>query len=507
VAKGPGHGEQFDLDVYGGIRFFVRNAGGTVSSAISSVVPTVGQWYHLVGVCDESNGLVHLYINGVDNINAAITAGTGLNTAATTNTALPGAALVSIGARTSGQTTYIYDYQFQGKIDEVAIYNYALSARQVVADYQAGIATLQFTNSTLRNPNLILAGLGGAGNGIYTFLASTNLTLPLTNWTTVATNSFDGNGRFNLTNPMNRSVKQQFYALQALPVANALWIPTCGAWLGNTYYNSTTVEGRTGRQLDFLHFYNGTQTNLTSTELSLIATGQKLLINFIPATNWSWAVGVARGGRASVDLGMTNFARSVASIKPAKVMLTILGEQERYVTGGGGNEAGAGTTNQFVEMWQNVWNTFQAEGATNVIWFWDVEGSWLDSLYGGLWPGNNYVDWVMWDPYQDSSQAYTNKLMGIYNWFLAHSTAACDWADKPWGLAEWGIGLNTNWIPTAADQTAAFNQMNAAVNNNQFPKLKLLAYFDETYSLITNTAFPAYSNFCNSPYMEQQCSP
>ena len=44
-------------------------------------------------------------------------------------------------------------------------------------------------------------------------LTSTNVALPLTNWTPIATNRFDGSGQFNLTNGINPGVPQQFYIL------------------------------------------------------------------------------------------------------------------------------------------------------------------------------------------------------------------------------------------------------------------------------------------------------
>lgn len=379
------------------------------------------------------------------------------------------------------------------------------SLQMLSADTLVASTGLSFTNDMLSGANMVLSGSGGASNSPYALLVSTNLVAPLGNWMAMTTNSLDAHGNFILTNSFNRSSAEEFYALKSLPEADDLWVPTCGAWLGNTYFNSPIVERYIGRPLDFYHFYIQTQTNLPATEVSLITNGSKLLINFIPATNWSWAVGVANGGKASVDTAMTNLARSMAKVKPAKVMVSILGEQERYVTGGGGNAIAAGTSAQFVQMWQNVWNIFHAVGATNVIWYWDVEGANLPNLYAGLWPGNNYVDWVTWDPYQDSSQAYTNKLMGIYNWFTTHSTAACAWTNKPWGLAEWGVGLNPNWVPTAADQATTFNEMSAALNNGMFPRLKLYAYFDESYSLLLTNAIPAYSNLCNSPFLEQQC--
>ena len=93
------------------------------------------------------------------------------------------------------------------------------------------LAAPQFTNSLRRGTNFVFGGLGGSNNGAYALRSATNLTLPLTNWTALATNSFDGNGRFNLTNPIIPTGKRQFYALQSLP-GSPLWIPVCGALLG-----------------------------------------------------------------------------------------------------------------------------------------------------------------------------------------------------------------------------------------------------------------------------------
>jgi hypothetical protein len=151
VAKGYGNGgEQFDLDVDGDFRFFVRDASGAVHGPTSTVAPAIGQWYHLVGVFDGANGAVHLYINGVDIADTTnVPAGVGLLTATTTNALMPQAAYVSIGARTSDQSSLYYNFQFQGAINDVALYNYALSAAQVAAHYAAsGLAPAINLNPT-----------------------------------------------------------------------------------------------------------------------------------------------------------------------------------------------------------------------------------------------------------------------------------------------------------------------------------------------------------------------
>jgi hypothetical protein len=61
------------------------------------------------------------------------------------------------------------------------------------------------------------------------------------------------------------------------------------------------------------------------------------------------------------------------------------------------------TSGQFVQMWQHVWNIFQAAGANNdVIWLWAPNR--VDNLphapaLSELYPGDSYVDWIGVDAY------------------------------------------------------------------------------------------------------------
>jgi len=59
----------------------------------------------------------------------------------------------------------------------------------------------------------ILSGAGGTNNGLYYVLVSSNLLVPLTNWTHLETNHFDSQGRFIFTNTTGTS-GQLFYLLK-----------------------------------------------------------------------------------------------------------------------------------------------------------------------------------------------------------------------------------------------------------------------------------------------------
>jgi hypothetical protein len=64
------------------------------------------------------------------------------------------------------------------------------------------------------NFGFVMSGTGGVTNGTYYVLASTNLTLPLSQWTPIATNPFDAAGNFIFTNAALMNALQGFFRLQ-----------------------------------------------------------------------------------------------------------------------------------------------------------------------------------------------------------------------------------------------------------------------------------------------------
>jgi hypothetical protein len=174
VAKGYGNGgEQFDLDTGGpanatqltphNFRFLLRDASATAHVVNSSVQPN-NTWHHLVGVCDEPNSVMTLYIDGQSVGTAAIPSKGGI--LASTN-------LMSIGSRRSSSVVTNYDFQFVGYVNDVAIYNYALSANEIAAQYVAGggIPSVPFISIGSSGGNIVITYTG-------TLLSSTNVAGP-----------------------------------------------------------------------------------------------------------------------------------------------------------------------------------------------------------------------------------------------------------------------------------------------------------------------------------------
>jgi hypothetical protein len=132
VTKGFSGSEQFDLDMGGtshGFRFFVRDNGNN-THIVSTAIQGGSVWHHVVGVCDEPHGVVTLYIDGVAAGTAPINPGSGILASSTPMT---------IGSRATSSTSG-NDIQFVGNLDDVAIYNSAVTASQVQAHFfSAGI--------------------------------------------------------------------------------------------------------------------------------------------------------------------------------------------------------------------------------------------------------------------------------------------------------------------------------------------------------------------------------
>lgn len=98
---------------------FERWSSGTANVAMSTTVTAIGTWYHVVATYDGAN--IRLYVNGVLESTQA-------STIAMADTTVP--------LRLAGNPAAIGGGYLDGSLDEVAIYNVALSAAQVLEHYQ-----------------------------------------------------------------------------------------------------------------------------------------------------------------------------------------------------------------------------------------------------------------------------------------------------------------------------------------------------------------------------------
>lgn len=124
VGKGRLCYEGYHISVYDTLPRIYIGEAGNCAQANSPEVISAGQWYHLVGTYDKSlpSNNIKFYVNGV--LKAQATQTTGADISANT---------LKIGRRSEGANNY-----FNGTIDDVRIYNRALSSQEVSNLYNSG---------------------------------------------------------------------------------------------------------------------------------------------------------------------------------------------------------------------------------------------------------------------------------------------------------------------------------------------------------------------------------
>ncbi len=168
----------------------------TVTQAVDAIVLTSSQnpSGYGVGVNFTANlpvfatGTIQFLTNGVNFDNEGLN--TGVAGSVTTTTLPLGSN--TIAAAYSGDANYVSVTNYLGQL----------------------IVPPQFNAPVLKSGALILSGSFGIPSGTYYILSSTNLSLPISQWTPVLTNQFDLNGNYLLTNPFTPA-SVDFFILEA----------------------------------------------------------------------------------------------------------------------------------------------------------------------------------------------------------------------------------------------------------------------------------------------------
>ncbi|WP_412538962.1 glycosyl hydrolase [Longispora sp. K20-0274] len=237
-------------------------------------------------------------------------------------------------------------------------------------------------------------------------------------------------------------------------------------------------EQRIGRKLDVAHTFSPAGSlPLTNPDVRYLAqrAGTTLFQNWKAADVWK----DAGGGNATVNARIDKAADNIKKLGDKKIFLTLHHEPENDVTSAPGCKTKAdaigGTPAEYRQMWANVRARFDAKGVSNVIWVMDYMNypTW-DCLVPQLYPGDKLVDWVMFNGYGASwNPNFAANIDRFQKLLERNTTPTRQYTSKPWGIVEWGI---THATP--AEQRSYFQQANAALDANRFPKLKLWMIFD-----------------------------
>jgi hypothetical protein len=181
---------------------------GNDTSVLSGAGVPLNIWTHVAMVI--SNDLTTFYLNGQVSGAANQDRGNALDNTATG---------VSIGREQYSGSLPAGRWFFNGQLDDVRIYERVLSQAEIqsVMVGPPPITQPRIAGVTMNGPDLVLSGTNGVPGGTYYVLSSTNVALPLLNWTRAATNVFAADGSFSLTNPAVANAPQQFYLLHLAP--------------------------------------------------------------------------------------------------------------------------------------------------------------------------------------------------------------------------------------------------------------------------------------------------
>jgi hypothetical protein len=78
----------------------------------------------------------------------------------------------------------------------------------------SSVAPPQITNVGLGDlTNFVITATGGVPNGQFRILTETDLTVPLTNWAILSTNTWDASGNGVITYPINLAEPYRFFVI------------------------------------------------------------------------------------------------------------------------------------------------------------------------------------------------------------------------------------------------------------------------------------------------------
>lgn len=299
---------------------------------------------------------------------------------------------------------------------------------------------------------------------------------------------------------------------------DALLVPRCGAWLGTSVPSLDgtfdPAEGlaefiaATQIDPDIVHLYQRDGERFpTADQLELVErpgdTDRLFYFSWKPATNLTWrqiADGQADAAIESVATGLIAF--------PDRLFLTVHHEPENDVVA----RADSGmTTTDYVDMYRYVVERLRALGVENAVFVMTYMGfdRWAP-IVDELYPGDDVVDWIGYDPYGRAADKSFADLVNRPNgqgWPGFYSWASATAPDKPLMLAEWGFDLASH--AESPDLVADA----AAVLRSTFQRIKAVVYWngsgsrvDARLTLDTELAGAfarSFGTFASDPYFDQ----
>jgi beta-mannanase len=244
-------------------------------------------------------------------------------------------------------------------------------------------------------------------------------------------------------------------------------VPSGGALWGTSKFDRSW-EAQMGRKFDIAHFYHQWTSNFpTAEERSIAAEGRLLLLNWKMPSPWSSVANGAHDGQIATT---ANRLKALGR----KVFLAPHHEPEDQV-------GSFGSASDYARAFRHVVDGFRRAGAGNVIFVWNVMGyvGGHGDIYPQLYPGDSYVDWIAYDPYNwvgcksgHKGRSFAEITKPMYDWTAAHHP------NKPLMLAEFGLREQPAGMPSKAEW---FRDALVTLKTTR-TRIKALVYFNTNHT-------------------------
>lgn len=268
-------------------------------------------------------------------------------------------------------------------------------------------------------------------------------------------------------------------------------VPSCGVLWGiatrpQTLEALASVEQQVGRQFDMVYDYHDLNDVIPSeTELRQVQEGRILHLAIAARIYGSPLRSVTYADIAAgrYDSDLERQARGVASIH-SPVFMTFEQEANQHSKLGP-----RGTARDFRMAWRHIHDLYTRAGATNAVWVWVMTGDPANlSRAGELWPGNDVVDWISWNVYNQSGceagsvdpalfTSFEGDLTPFYDWVHTQGSAIGIDPTKPMMISESGSVLNVHDPATTAAWYSGIVPTLA-----KFPQVKAVSLWDSKTS-------------------------
>ena len=265
-------------------------------------------------------------------------------------------------------------------------------------------------------------------------------------------------------------------------------VPACGVLWGvaarpPTVARVQAVQKAVGRPFDFVYRYHDVNDVVPDAEERQLVRQGKLLHIAIAARHFraatrsstAWA-DVARG---KFDKTLKAQARGIASLKKPVFVTFEQEANQRAKLGVVGSAA------DFKAAWRHLHDLYRSAGATNAVWTWVMTGSARNlNRAASLWPGNDVVDWISWNVYNQSGchggtndmkkwKSFAEELRPFYDFVKRRGPSIGMDSSKPMMISETGSVRYAEAPEISADWYAAI-----PTTLRRYPQIKAVGLWD-----------------------------